>query len=228
MHKPNNDIDGCRRCRDCGEWKPLEDFQTSTKRPSGRGSYCKPCFNQRTKDSYAKRVRLDQGRDVRKRPDVPDGHRYCPGCQQTKPLDDFPFNKAARSGRASYCKPCHTERGRQSKIKNHGGPRHYHLKDRYKISEHDVWSMTRAQGGVCAICEEPDPQHVDHNHTSGEVRGILCFNCNAGLGHFKDNIANMRRAIAYLEETSWQRVMEAPGVYRVRSPRRARLRLPSS
>ncbi|WP_162907864.1 endonuclease domain-containing protein [Allorhizocola rhizosphaerae] len=53
------------------------------------------------------------------------------------------------------------------------------------------------------------------------LRGILCLNCNTGLGHYKDNIANMRKAIAYLEETSWQRVLVQPGVYRLRSPRRA-------
>ncbi|MBV1852937.1 endonuclease VII domain-containing protein [Catellatospora tritici] len=89
-------------------------------------------------------------------------------------------------------------------------------------------AMLAAQGGVCAICGAPAPEHVDHDHLFGNVRGILCFNCNGGLGQFKDDRANLRKAIDYLEETSWQRVLVHPGVYRLVSPRRERRLSPSS
>lgn len=66
-----------------------------------------------------------------------------------------------------------------------------------------------AQGGVCAICgkEEfvinprtgvPRELAVDHCHETGETRGLLCTNCNKGVGHFKDNIKIMEQAINYL------------------------------
>jgi hypothetical protein len=91
---------------------------------------------------------------------------------------------------------------------------------RYGITDQEVRGIVLAQRGGCGICGAPDPEHVDHDHVTGEVRGILCFNCNGGLGQFKDNIATMRNAIDYLKETSWQRVLVHPGVFRLRSPRR--------
>jgi hypothetical protein len=56
------------------------------------------------------------------------------------------------------------------------------------------------QGGLCAVCKQTIKlPHVDHDHASNEVRGILCFNCNSGLGSFKDNIQILMAAIDYLK-----------------------------
>jgi hypothetical protein len=52
---------------------------------------------------------------------------------------------------------------------------------------------------VCAVCGRPDPEHVDHDHATGVVRGVLCFNCNGGLGQFRDNPMFLAAAIEYLE-----------------------------
>lgn len=58
--------------------------------------------------------------------------------------------------------------------------------------------MLTAQGGLCAMCREAPAEHVDHDHASGRVRGLLCFNCNGALGQFRDRTELMLRAVAYL------------------------------
>ncbi|MEV7628166.1 endonuclease VII domain-containing protein [Actinoplanes sp. NPDC089786] len=213
--------DGVRMCRDCGGIKPLTDFHASPKRKGGRGSYCKDCFNERSKRSYAKRVQEKFGRQVREGRTVPDGHRYCPDCEAAKPLTDFPQSKAGRGGYGGYCKPCHNFRGKAS-VERRGGSREYHLRRRYGIGQVDFDELLAEQGGVCAICGAADPQHVDHDHRTGWVRGILCFNCNGGLGQFRDNQLFLASAIEYLKGTTWQRILIHPGVYQMCSSSRGR------
>ena len=60
----------------------------------------------------------------------------------------------------------------------------------------------RQQGGACAICGAPDPTHVDPDHATGALRGILCFSCNRGLGKAKDDQGVLRAVIAYLGRES--------------------------
>jgi Recombination endonuclease VII len=60
-----------------------------------------------------------------------------------------------------------------------------------------------SQGGKCAVCRHDIPptthrSHIDHCHDTGKVRGILCLNCNTGIGRFKESEAVMLAAIAYL------------------------------
>ncbi|WP_306205106.1 endonuclease VII domain-containing protein [Actinoplanes sp. RD1] len=195
----------------------------SSKRPDGRGSYCKECFNVRSKASYAKKVKERHGREVVPPRVVPDGHRYCPDCESVKPLTDFPRNRSGRGGHGRYCKPCHNVRGVEGKKRLYGGTREYHLRHRYGIGQAEFDALLAEQGGVCAICGAADPEHVDHDHRTGYVRGILCFNCNGGLGQFRDNPAYLAQAITYLKGTTWQRVLIHPGVYRISSPTRGRL-----
>lgn len=222
MPRVSDDIDGQRRCRDCGAWKPLEEFCANSKRPDGRGSYCKACFNVRSQASYAKRTREKLGRDVQARRVVPDGQRYCPDCGETKPLADFPRSRNDTGGRGRYCKPCHNARGTETKKRLYGGSREYHLRRRYGVGQAEFDEMLAEQGGVCAICGADDPKHVDHDHRTGWVRGILCFNCNGGLGQFRDSPEFLAGAITYLKGTTWQRALIHPGVYRIFSPTRGR------
>lgn len=71
----------------------------------------------------------------------------------------------------------------------------------------EFYKLIEAQGGSCAICPTLEPDHVDHDHSCcpgprscGKcVRGVLCGNCNRGLGQFKDDPDRLRRAVGYLE-----------------------------
>ncbi len=125
--------------------------------------------------------------------------KRCADCKETKPYDEFPRNKNSKDGYHCYCNACNNARTDESRQRVHGGSRHYHLKHRHGIGADQFDDLVRQQGGVCAICGRPDPEHVDHDHETGEVRGILCFNCNGGLGQFRDSIEALRAAAAYLD-----------------------------
>jgi dCTP deaminase len=84
-----------------------------------------------------------------------------------------------------------------------GTRRDYMLRIRYGISEAEWDQMFDRQGQRCAICKCQEPKskvgwHTDHDHDSGEIRGILCENCNRGLGMYEHDISFLRRAAAYL------------------------------
>jgi hypothetical protein len=73
------------------------------------------------------------------------------------------------------------------------------LKVLYGLTVEQYDDMREAQGFKCAICGADTKLYVDHCHTSEEVRGLLCHQCNVALGLFKDNTASLARAIEYLE-----------------------------
>ena len=216
-----------KTCRDCGENKPLEEFSPAKKAADGRTSYCRACLrvrHRRYRDARSGGV-LKRVQAVRaSSPDV----KWCPGYKQEQPKASFGSNRAAHDGLTAYCKPCHTKKGRQSKERNHGSTRDYHLKRRYGITSADVDAMIEAQGGVCAICRERKPQHVDHDHLTGTVRGVLCSCCNQALGNARDRIDVLRAAIDYLERTTWNRQRVCTGVYRLTTPRPAAAPSPTS
>ena len=131
-------------------------------------------------------------------------------------LEEFPRNRNCKDGRHPYCKPCHNTRGRETIKRLHGNSRHYHLMRRYGIGADEFDELVRQQGGVCAICGRPDPEHVDHDHESGEVRGILCFNCNGGLRQFRDSIDALLAAATYLNARD-PRTIELANLARARA-----------
>jgi hypothetical protein len=72
----------------------------------------------------------------------------------------------------------------------------------YGLTEDAFFEMLRSQDGRCAICrielQAGKFMHIDHDHVTQKVRGILCHKCNKGLGHFQDDVAVMQAAIEYL------------------------------
>jgi len=89
--------------------------------------------------------------------------------------------------------------------------RDWNYKRKYGVSAEEVHALWQEQGGRCGICERTvlwefegkgnrDRLCVDHCHETGEVRGILCWSCNAGLGKLGDTVEALERAIRYLSD----------------------------
>jgi hypothetical protein len=123
-------------------------------------------------------------------------------CRRFKPLDDFPHNRSAKDRRATYCKPCHNQRMKETSERLYGGHANFLLQCRYGVSADEVAEMVRQQGGTCAICRIKPAVHVDHDHATGRVRGILCFACNRGLGKVGDGAGVLQAMLVYLRENS--------------------------
>jgi len=80
--------------------------------------------------------------------------------------------------------------------------REYHLMRKYGLTIADYEQMLAEQYGGCAICGRPEPEggslHVDHDHETGAVRGLLCFPCNQAIGAFEEDIEFLSAALGYL------------------------------
>lgn len=195
------EIPPSKKCRDCGQVKAAREFWKNKKSPDGLAYYCKECFGLRNADTYRKRLDRQGKQPVREYRRVgreSAGTKYCPKCKEVKPVEEFGKNRAEKTGLTAYCKLCHNAAGRETKQRLYGGTRYYHIQHRYGITAAEVDEMIARQGGRCMICRVGKAEHVDHDHKTGEVRGILCFNCNGGLGQFKDRRDTMARAIGYL------------------------------
>lgn len=86
------------------------------------------------------------------------------------------------------------------------------IKYKFNIIEQELRDMMDKQKGLCLICNDSltDPKrhrlnqfNIDHNHKTGEVRGLLCSKCNTGLGYLKDNPKILREAADYLEQRGY-------------------------
>jgi hypothetical protein len=73
-----------------------------------------------------------------------------------------------------------------------------HLKRKYGLTVEQFNEMLASQGFGCAICGKPDPDNVDHDHVTGRVRGILCWNCNIAIGQLQDDEDRVLALAAYL------------------------------
>lgn len=124
--------------------------------------------------------------------------KRCPRCRRTVPLEEFAKNASSKNGLSSYCKPCHNIVTRENRIKKHGSSRNYLSKYRYGIESEVADRLVNEQGLFCPLCQVQIPEHIDHDHVTGRVRGVLCFNCNGGLGRFEDDVGKLRRAMEYL------------------------------
>lgn len=122
--------------------------------------------------------------------------KRCPDCDESLPLAEFGKNRSTKDGYTAYCRRHHNLRGRVT-LAALGG-RRYRIRRRYGVDSADVDKLIEDQGGVCPLCLGP-PEHVDHDWSTNNIRGVLCSQCNMGLGSFRDNPEALRRAADYVE-----------------------------
>lgn len=106
--------------------------------------------------------------------------KECRECKKLLP-DSYFHSKQA------ICKACDRERAWKA---NHG------------LTSEQYIEMYKEQDGRCAICKcyvAEKPLSIDHDHNTGKIRGLLCSNCNAGLGLLGDSVDNLQNAVSYLE-----------------------------
>lgn len=161
------------------------------------------CWHKRVKDGLCPEWRADFWVFVAAVTPKPDGcslrrHRV------NEPLnpDNWFWKEPIRSENGA-------DRARKQRVYNPRAAKNYDLKQKYGITVDDFDRMAHEQNYCCAICHRqetsvdklglPRRLAVDHCHTTGKVRALLCTNCNKSLGGFKDDPRLLREAAAYLE-----------------------------
>lgn len=127
-------------------------------------------------------------------------HKTCAKCSAYKPLTDFHRQRTGPNLRHSWCKECFNAYAREHRNRKVTPEQRKanNLWTRYRLRADDLEQMVADQGGVCAICgTPPDRPVVDHNHETGEARGILCHGCNIKLPAIED-AAFLASALRYL------------------------------
>lgn len=147
--------------------------------------------------------------------------KLCKRCNTLKSESDFGKNKNEKSGLSFYCKKCNIACNKESKAKSgwqpkdNGRPksnipfperrslykRTANLK-RFGLTEDSYKLILDNQNNSCAICNKQfiptSKAYVDHCHSKGHVRGILCLNCNVTLGHVNDDVNILKNMVKYL------------------------------
>lgn len=102
-------------------------------------------------------------------------------------------------------------RNRQRYQANPQTHRKHTLKYKYGLTQKEYNSLLTEQKGVCAICRKPPAKgkhlHVDHDHIDGKVRGLLCNECNTGIGFLKDSPTIIEAALKYVKQFSQLRLV---------------------
>lgn len=143
--------------------------------------------------------------------------KYCSGCNESFSLDKF--HKKGKDGYHSKCKKCINKQYREwhnrpkNKERRNKSTRdrysplqkkNFVLKANYGITLDIFNEMLKKQNGLCGICGADNPSGkgwcVDHNHSTNQVRELLCTNCNFLLGHCKENAKILQDAIRYLDK----------------------------
>lgn len=163
-----------RACTKCGETKAKSEFSTRSGRGGALNSRCKKCVAFVTREWRANN--LDKVKDIRRRHHV----KYMQESRE----------------RSKNWRRNNPEKYKEGWLRSN-------LKANYGITLEYYNSLVLSQDGKCAICGRDSNGtrwrfYVDHDHATGQVRGLLCHSCNFGLGNFRDSAETIEAALAYI------------------------------
>jgi hypothetical protein len=160
-----------KRCKHCGAVKNIADFYADSAARDGHRPECKACTASRRKRWYL----ANREREIAR----------VKAWQQ------------ANAGRVND-----VQRRRRERPEVKAQQRDAHLRRKFQMTSEQYGEMLAAQGGVCAVCcggpKLGKSLHVDHNHDTGAVRGLVCFSCNSALGNLHEDEARISALLTYL------------------------------
>ncbi len=139
--------------------------------------------------------------------------KICSGCGVLKSFSEFCKNKSTKFGIGCHCKQCDAKKHKAWRKDNLDVIRSRNLKVSFGITIDDYDVLLSKQNEVCAICGNKETRKnmygirrlaVDHNHTTGKIRGLLCSTCNQGLGMFytdENGIDLLLKSVEYMRNT---------------------------
>jgi len=180
-------LEKVKNCKDCKAQKPVGEFY-AYKNESGLVRFrprCKSCHNKKWRNPNKPRRVWVKDRKF----------KHCARCDSTKPRNAFHVSKEGWI-KSKYCKQCHSAQVQERR-----------LKDSWGLTQQDFDKLLAEQGGGCAICgssksgtRKDGRLCVDHNHETGQIRGLLCASCNRGIGLLGDSSKMLLTAYAYLKK----------------------------
>ena len=210
-----------KKCVECGEEKGAGDFYKARGNRDGLHSLCKLCYLKGCKKRYAANPQEIKDRSKKWRLDNPDRyklmkHKYYVANFERHKEKNLAWRLAnpekKRAADREWRLKNQERKSNNDKLwrlnnidKAKQNQRNGHVKRTHGITQEQYEVMLGNQGGVCAICGAGQPscghKHfaIDHCHTTGKIRALLCFHCNTAIGHFKEDAEVMQRAIRYLE-----------------------------
>jgi len=143
--------------------------------------------------------------------------KFCPACSTELSLELFDNYRAGKDGKQPWCRGCQATYRKQRIAKTESyyssderanraarprGPQRRNIRYKYGLSAEQFDLLVLEHGGRCGICAAQLVKlNVDHDHVTGQIRGLLCSLCNRALGFFRDDPSRLRSAAHYLESS---------------------------
>jgi Recombination endonuclease VII len=218
-------MDASKTCSVCGETKPLDEFHRSLRGAGGRRSQCKQCHLAYVKARYVRRVHPPEqvtcphcGQEFTRIRTVGALRIYCSRKCTAAAGEERKRQRNAGLGprRCASGAEVTTRVGKPvcpNCRKDHRSPeqvRAIQVRERrrtlalYGLSQEEWDRLVALQGNRCAVCKTTQPGrrgerwHIDHDHVTGQVRGLLCHQCNVGIGNLRDDPQIMMAAARYV------------------------------